>query len=61
MSSQVKPHHIKDAFRLARSGSYTTAQELRAAFWGEYPSMTRAEVDAVFRALAQGSTMGARA
>lgn len=55
--NQVKPHHIKDAFRLARSGSYNTAQELRAAFWTEYPRMTRAEVDAVFRALAQGSTI----
>lgn len=59
MSSQVKPHHIKDAFRLARSGSYQTAQELRAAFWSEYPRMTRTEVDAVFRALAQGSTIPA--
>lgn len=56
MSNQVKPHHIKDAFRLARSGSYETANELRAAFAGQYPAMSRAEVDAVFRALAQGTT-----
>lgn len=61
MTIQVSKKHIKDAFRLARSGSYTTADQLRNAFAASYPRMTRAEVDAVFRALAQGSTMGARA
>lgn len=55
--NQVSQKHIKDAFRLARSGSYQTASELRAAFAGQYPGMGRAEVDAVFRALAQSSTV----
>jgi hypothetical protein len=58
MNTQVSQKHIKDAFRLARSGSYTTADQLRNAFAGQYPSMSRAQVDAVFRALATTKTSG---
>jgi hypothetical protein len=49
---EPKPEAVMDAFRLARSGNYRTARQLKQAFAEMYPDMTPAETAAVFAKLA---------
>jgi hypothetical protein len=56
MTARINPEHIKDAFRLARSGSYTTATQLMKAFGERYPQLSREQVRSVFVELAKTAT-----
>lgn len=46
------PEMVMDAFRLARSGKYRKAKELRQAFTALYPKATEEMIDAVMIKLA---------
>lgn len=46
------PEMVMDAFRLARSGKYRKAKEIRAAFAEIYPKASKEMIDAVMIKLA---------
>jgi len=56
MTARINPEHIKNAFRLARSGSCTTADQLMDAFHEWYPHLSREQVRNVFLELSKGAT-----
>ena len=51
--NEASPEMVMDCFRLARSGNYQTAKQLRAALVEWYPRATPAEIDATLRKVAE--------
>lgn len=47
------PEMVMNAFRLARSGNYKTAKQIKKAFKEMYPEATAEQVSAVFDELAK--------